>query len=73
MDRNTLIIVLIVVLIVLKMIGGSLQEHFSTRACDKKYSSPPKNGECPENCKNSIFSPEYNPHLGPQKKWKCVQ
>ena len=50
MDRTTLIIVLIVVLIVINMIGGSTEEHFSTRKCNKEYQSKPGFGACPLKC-----------------------
>lgn len=52
MDRTTLIIVLIVVLIVMNMIGGSTEEHFSTRECNKEYKTKPGFGACPITCSN---------------------
>ena len=52
MDRTTLIIVLIVVLIVMNMIGSSSEEHFSTRKCNKEYSTSAPFGACPIQCQN---------------------
>lgn len=70
MDRQTLIIVLIVVLIVLNMIGGSTEEHFSTRNCKDSYQTNIGGiGACPLNCPHSVG---FTPCSGCKKKYKCV-
>lgn len=69
MDRSTLIIVLIVVLIVMNM--GSSTEHFSTRVCKDRYNTYPNPEECPENCKNVKYSP-VSGNYSSDKVWKCV-
>jgi len=69
MDRHTLIIVLVVVLIVLSMIGGSTEEHFSNRNCKDSYKTLGGFGACPLKCSSSIG---FEPCSGCKKKYKCV-
>ena len=68
MDRTTLIIVLIVVLIVMNMIGGSTEEHFSTRTCNKEYSTKPPGWACPIQCQGV----DTHRHDG-KTTYKCVK